>query len=1004
LNLRNLIQLSAWLLVGLSVGTPLLGAQRLTLNFNPDWKFIKADPPRAQEAEFDDRPWTNVSLPHTYNDIDSFDNFSPSNHRGEQGTWGGRTAYRKYFVAPDSWRGKEVFIEFQGVRQIAEVYLNGKLLGVSKTGFTPFGFNLTPGLNIGQTNVLAVICDNSFRKDPQSEGEGLAKISAAVNAAIPENVADLRADQIPWNNPHWHPAHGGIYRDVRVYVTDPLHIPLPLYSFLQTAGSYVYATDISEKSAAFHCELPAQNDRTASADASARIEVFDHDGNRVLILDQQRSIASGATQTFNFSGVIQNPRLWEPDYPQLYRVVCSLLVKGEVVDSTEISLGIRTASWNVSSGFSINGQHLKLRGWGQKPTDEWPGLGAAQPDWLHFYTLNLMKDAGANWVRWGHCAAGPSLIAACDELGLMVEQPGVDGESDTRGAAWKVRADAFRDTLIYFRNSPSIMIWEGGNQKVSLAHVKELRGLMDKWDPHGARAYAHRRADAIDAQFMDVGIGTEGGREIANLPVVEGEYDREESPRRVWDDFSPPNFGYREAKGQAYDLTSEQYAVNEVAQYIQKLGAPNHSGGANWIFSDSTSGGRDAAEVARASGEVDGVRLPKEAYYVCRTLFRDDPQIHIIGHWTYSAETKKNIYVTANTSEVELFLNGKSLGHGKKSDNFLFTFQDVQWEPGELKAAAYQSGQAVATDSIRTAGAPVALKLTSLCGPDGLLADGSDIGLVDVEAVDANGQRCPTVQKRIDFALAGPAIWRGGYNSGKAHSINQTFLDLECGINRISLRSTRQPGAIKLTASCDGLQPASIVINSKSFVAQYGFTPELPKMPPIKLQENRTHSFPSITSAQPFQAPISIPNSHYLVSFSYSGPTSKVHVESDAENGKSVYVDRNFQFADLPSPLTGADWIQAAQDDHAYDALDLIELAPKSGASVFIAHDDVLSPPAWLLKQFEATKLTLNVNGRTMRIFEHKVKRGESLTLGSESSATRAADANMYFVLVKGGS
>src|SRR6185369_7872119 len=121
--------------------------------------------------------------------------------------------------------------------------------------------------------------------------------------------------------------------------------------------------------------------------------------------------------------------------------------------------------------------------------------------------------------------------------------------------------------------------------------------------------YAHRRADKVVGEFMDIGIGTEGGRELPELPVVEGEYDREESPRRVWDDASPPNFGYAEAKGQTYQLTSEQYAVNQVAEFVRKVGAENHCGGANWIFSDSTSGGRVSCEVARAGGEVDGVRL-----------------------------------------------------------------------------------------------------------------------------------------------------------------------------------------------------------------------------------------------------------------------------------------------------------------------------------------------------------------------------------------------------------
>src|SRR6185295_19160274 len=117
-------------------------------------------------------------------------------------------------------------------------------------------------------------------------------------------------------------------------------------------------------------------------------------------------------------------------------------------------------------------------GWGQKPTDEWPGLGAAQPDWMHAFTLALMREAGGNFVRWGHCPGGPASIAAGDSLGIIADQPGLDGEADTHGVAWKLRAAAFRDVLVYYRNNPSILIWEGGNQKVSREHAQELRGYV----------------------------------------------------------------------------------------------------------------------------------------------------------------------------------------------------------------------------------------------------------------------------------------------------------------------------------------------------------------------------------------------------------------------------------------------------------------------------------------------------------------------------------------------
>ncbi len=1009
---------------------PVLAAEPSTLNFNADWKFIKADPANASAADFDDHAWTTVSAPHTYNDTDTFDDWSLSNHRGEQNQWGGRTWYRKSFAAPKAWNGRKVYLEFEGARQVAEVYLNGQLLGVSKTGFIPFGFDLTPHLRFGQPNVLAVMCDNRFMRDPAPKGDAsegdqkpkskskkkagpdlnlappagptLGELSAKVNATIPDDVDQIAADQIPWNNPHWHPAHGGIYRNVYLHVLDPLHISLPLYSFLRTAGPYVYASEISAKSATLNLEVPIENGRASGEKVALKATLLDHEGKPVLNLNQNAEIAAGASAELKVSGAIANPNLWEPDYPYLYRVELSLTVAGKIIDTQEIPLGIRSVRWDAQTGFYINGHHVKLHGWGQKPTDEWPGLGAAQPDWLHFYTLQLMKEAGGNWVRWGHCAAGPALINAGDELGIMAEQPGLDGESDTRGAAWTIRAAGFRDMLIYYRNHPSILIWEGGNQKVTREHAQELRGYMDKYDPHGGRAYAHRRADQTTAEVMDVGIGTEGGREIARLPVIEGEYDREESPRRVWDDFSPPNFGYPEAAGQTYQLTSEQYAVNQVAQYVRKLGAPNHCGGANWIFSDSTSGGRVACEVARASGEVDGVRLPKEAYYVCAAMFRADPQVHIIGHWNYAVGTNKTVYVASNAKDVELFVNGKSLGHGRISDRYLFTFPEVAWQPGEIKAIAYNDGKPVATQSKHTVGAPVALRLTPVTGPGGLRANGSDVALIDVEAVDAKGERCPTFQQRVDFDTKGPGTWRGGYNSGKTNSINNPFLDLECGINRVAVRSERTPGSITVRARCPGLKPGSLTLRSRAVKEEEGFSPELPILPVVALPSHRVMETEETMAAQ--RPAAAAQTGRFTRAFSYSGPTGIVHLESDAKDGKNIYVDRDFPFQGLPAELNGADYVQGSNADKLYHAVDLIEIAVKAGTVVSIAHDDRLARPDWLTRQFKPTEISLSIEGKPMKIFQHRADADESLTLGANTENANAKACNMYLVFVNAAS
>ena len=163
--------------------------------------------------------------------------------------------------------------------------------------------------------------------------------------------------------------------------------------------------DISGNAAHVNLEVPVQNERTSDGQCRAAGRRFSTaTANRCSSSKQAGAIAAGAHAEFKVSGVVQNPQLWEPAYPYLYRVVCSLRVGGRDVDSREIPLGIRTVRWDVNTGFYINGHHLKLHGWGQKPTDEWPGLGAAQPDWMHFFTLDLMKEAGGNFVRWGHCA------------------------------------------------------------------------------------------------------------------------------------------------------------------------------------------------------------------------------------------------------------------------------------------------------------------------------------------------------------------------------------------------------------------------------------------------------------------------------------------------------------------------------------------------------------------------------------------------------------------------
>jgi beta-galactosidase len=379
--------------------------------------------------------------------------------------------------------------------------------------------------------------------------------------------------------------------------------------------------------------------------------------------------------------------------------------------------------------------------------------------------------------------------------------------------------------------------------------------------------------------------------------------------------------------------------------------------------------------------------------------------VHIIGHWTYAAGVKKDVFVAANGDAVELFLNGKSLGRGAVSDRYLFTFPQVSWEPGELKAISYLGGKAVATEAIRTAGAPVALRLTPITGPEGLRADGSDVALIDVEAVDAQGERCPTFERPVNFDLSGPGTWRGGYNSGKTNTINQTHLNLECGINRVAVRAGRTPGAITLRARSEGLREGIVKIVAKAFPVTDGFSTELPVLQKVVLP---TGGF-DVAMADTMPLPVkmqasttSAPSGQFTQAFSYSGPTHGVRVERDAEDGKKIYADRAETFANLPTGLRGSDYVQAASADESYNAVDLMEVAVKDGAMISVAYDVRSHPPEWLTRQFKASDLKLTINGQGMSVFQHRASGDESVTLGANNDSEKHPARNMYVVFVSG--
>jgi beta-galactosidase len=834
---------------------------RTTLNFNLDWKFVREDVDGAQAPGFDDAKWATVSLPHSFNDVDSFRQLI-AHGGGDRGTYKGLSWYRKHFRLPAELAGQRVFLEFEGMRQAGDIYLNGKQVGLYENGITAYGVDITDALKLGAENVLAVKVDN--RTTYQERAFCMKNPTNADGSACAPTGYE-------WNANDFNPDHGGINRHVWLHVTGKIYQTLPLYYGLESEGVYVHAGnfDIAKKTADITVESQVKNASGDRATVGLSVVVVDHagkvraqfEGDPVDMVNDERSVMMA-------TGALKDARWWSTDDPYLYDVYSMLKVDGKVVDVNRLTTGFRKTAFKGgvgTGGVYINDKFVYLKGFAQRSADEWAGVGAGYPDWMHEYTAKLIRDCHGNHMRWMHISPTKADADALCRYGIVQVCPAGDKERDAVGRQWDQRVEVMRASMIYFRNNPSILFWEAGNTVVTVPHMEEMVALKKQYDPDGGRVMGARgngdnaanTATTPIAEYYGVMIGQDKGTDALQgptdmfraysaqrrdrAPLIETEDFRDEGARRFADDFSPPYFGFKKGPNDTYQYTSESFAVASVKRYWDYWSNrisntdPAHSrwsGYASIYFTDEDADGRqDSSEVARVSGKVDAMRLPKEIYFAHRVIQNEQPDLHIIGHWTYPADRKtvKTIYVIANTQTVELFVNGKSVGvNAKPESGWIFSFPAVEFVAGSLKAVGKNGAKVAAEQELTTAGAPAAIKLTPILGPDGLQADGGDVALIDVEVVDAKGQRCPTDDARVDFTCSGPGIWRGGYNSGKLDSTNNLYLNTELGINRVAVRSTLTPGTITVTAKRDGLKAAQVQITAKAVGLKDGIAAAMP--------------------------------------------------------------------------------------------------------------------------------------------------------------------------------
>lgn len=791
------------------------GSGREKYNFNSDWRIAIGDLAGAEKPEFDDSCWQRVTLPHAFNEDEAF-RVSIA-QLTDTICW-----YRKHFSVPDL-KDRKVFVEFEGVRQGADFYLNGQKLGVHENGVMAVGFDLTPFVKKGD-NVLAVHLDNDWTYRER-----------------------LTNSKIQWNDRNFNANYGGIPKNVYLHITPQVYQTLPLYSNLGTTGVYVYASDfdINGRKASITAESEVKNETSTPKTLAYRVTVTDANGNKVKSFTGNKvTVDPGKTATLTASAILDNLNFWSWGYGYLYYVDTELIdASGKSIDKVTTRTGFRKTDFG-NGKIWLNDRVIMMHGYAQRTSNEWPAVGISVPAWLSDYSNDLMVKSGGNLVRWMHVTPWKQDVESCDRVGLIQAMPAGDSERDCEGRMWEQRQELMRDAIIYNRNNPSILFYESGNFRISPEHMADMIAIRDKYDPHGGRAIGSR-------EMLDVNTAEYGGEMLyinrsKKHPMWAMEYCRDEGLRKYWDDYSYPfhNEGdgplYKGASAADYNHNQDQFAVEMVRRWydywLERPGSGdrNSSGGAKIIFSDTNTHYR-GEENYRRSGVTDPMRIPKDAFYAHRVMW-DDAWVdnegissYIVGHWNYPENTVKPVYVVSSGEDVELFLNGKSLGHGKRDYNYLFTFDNVAFEPGELMAVTYdKDGNEVDRYTVSTAGEPARLLLTTIENPEGFHADGADMALLQVEVVDAEGRRCPLDNRTVNFTLDGPAEWRGGIAQGKDNFILSKSLPVECGINRALVRSTTVPGKIKITASAEGLPEASVEMATLPVKVENGLSDYIP--------------------------------------------------------------------------------------------------------------------------------------------------------------------------------
>ena len=778
--------------------------ERQEISFNKEWRFFLGDNPQAKDNSFNDTSWKTLNLPHDWSIEGQFSDKHPAT-AGGGALPGGTGWYRKTFSLPTTAKNKQVEIRFDGIYRLSEVWINGHYLGKRPFGYIGIQYDLTPFLNIGGQNTLAVRVDNS--KQPNSR---------------------------------WY-SGSGIYRNVWLTITNPVAID-PQESVITTPL-------ITQTAAQVHVNTVINNKTKGNQEVAIRTVVYDATGKIVAQTSATTAIAAQQASTIQQDIQVSNPILWSDSNPYLYKTVRTISLHGKIIDSYSSNLGIRYFNFDRAKGFSLNGKSMKIRGVCNH--HDLGCLGSAFNVRAAERQLEILKAMGCNGIRTSHNPPAPELLDLCDKMGFLVMDEAFD--------MWKEKKSDF-DYSMYFeewhkrdleafvkrdRNHPSVILWSIGNEiweqqkEESVPIANELISIVKSLDttrkitmaiPEFSPNYPIMRAN-LDIIGFNYGIKKLDSilTKYPNKPFIlsettsaletRGHYDMPADSLRAW----PIRYDVPFTEGNA-DLTCSAYdnvrapwgATHE--ENWQKVKQHDYlSGMFVWTGFDYLGEPTPYWYPARSSyfGIIDLAGFPKDVYYMYQSEWTQKPVLHLLPHWNWKAGQSIDVWAYSNAEEVELFLNGKSVGTKKKAANKSHFAWKVPFEAGTLTAVSKSNGKVILTESIKTAGKPSKLVLST--DRSQLKADGKDLSFVTVKVLDEAGNIVPTANNMVTFELTGTGSIAGLDNGsptclepmkGTSHS---TFNGLGLAV----IQTTQKQGSIQLKASSAGLKGAVITLIAK---------------------------------------------------------------------------------------------------------------------------------------------------------------------------------------------